>query len=109
GISSSWPPGAPTNLPFTPPVPAPDTSSHQALARGSPVTEMFHRPLNCWSSSEAAGQAMATTKHPKMNTLAETDRIEPNVSETQVPEEHRQAAYRIYNRANARSHVGSLQ
>src|ERR1700676_750595 len=58
GISSTCPTGAPTNLPFRPLVPAPDTSSHQPRGEDKPLTLMSQRPLN-WSSVVAAQQPSA--------------------------------------------------
>src|SRR5207302_3367172 len=58
GISSTWPTGAPTNLPFRLLVPAPDTSSHQPRGEDRPLTLMSQRPLN-WSSVVAAQQPIA--------------------------------------------------
>src|SRR5947209_17206503 len=72
GISSSCPPGAPTNFPLTASDPAPETSSHQAFARASPLTAMSQRPLNCWSSVAA--------RHVSAN-RAQTDLIALNVAE----------------------------
>src|SRR5260370_30550562 len=64
------PPGKPTKRPLSAPVPAPFTSSHQARFRGSLITRMSHRPLNCSSPPKAgATKSSKDTKRVRMDFL----------------------------------------
>src|SRR4051794_9470895 len=64
-ILSSWPPGAPTNIPAIAGVPAPETSNHHARFRAGSSAVMSQRPVKSLSAEKEREEKSRKNAMPK--------------------------------------------